>query len=88
MTEIDDIHPLTIISDRYSGCYSSGKYLAFYLEPWDVPREVDGSDRVCAHFWWSDDCKEFVIGKGDTPEKAIHQKKLTVTWWEKCNCHN
>ena len=70
MKEMDDIHPLTIISDRYSGCYSSGKYLAFNLEPWDVPREVDGSDRVCARFWWSDDCKKFVIGKGDTPEEA------------------
>ena len=35
-----------------------------------MPREVDGSDRVCARFWWSDDCKKFVIGKGDTPEEA------------------
>ena len=69
---IDYIHPLTIISDRYGGCYSGGKYIAFNLEPWDVPREVDGNDRVCANFWCGEDFKEFVIGKGNSPEEAYY----------------
>ena len=72
MKEIDDIHPLTIISDRYGGCYSGGKYIAFNLEPWDVPKAVDGSDSECSNFWWGNDCQEFMIGKGETPEEACY----------------
>jgi len=70
MKGIDEIHPLTIISDRYCGCYSGGKYIAFHLEPWDVPKAVDGSDPECANFWWGNDCQKFVIGKGETTDEA------------------
>ena len=59
---IEDIHPLTIINDRYGGVYSGGAYLAFKLEPWDVPKGVDGSDIECATFW-DEDAKEYTIGK-------------------------
>lgn len=67
---IEDIHPLTIINDRYGGVYSGGAYLAFKLEPWDVPKGVDGSDMECASFW-DEDAKEYTIGKGDTVQEAI-----------------
>ena len=69
--EIEDIHPLTIITDRYGGCYSGGKFLAFNLEPWQVPKGVDGSDLDCADFW-NEEAKGYAIGKGDTVQEAIN----------------
>lgn len=72
--EIKDIHPLTIITDRYGGIYSGGKYLAFNMEPWQVPKGVDGSDIDCAEFW-DDNCKEYLIGKGDTIQEAVDNLK-------------
>ena len=70
MKEIKDVYPVTIIVDRYGGCYSGGKYLAFNLEPWDLPRGVSwGGDVDCAEFW-ADDVLHYVIGKGDTPEES------------------
>lgn len=69
-----DIHPLTIITDRYGGCYSGGKYLAFNIEPWQVPKAVDGSDIDCADFW-DNASKEYVIGKGDTIQEAVNDLK-------------
>ncbi|MBQ9676843.1 MAG: hypothetical protein IJV44_01745 [Prevotella sp.] len=73
-TNICNIHPLTIITDRYSGCYSGGKYLAFNLEPWQVPKGVDGNDTECMDFW-DDECKEYVIGKGVTIQEAVDDLK-------------
>ena len=67
--EIEDIHPLTIINDRYGGCYSGGAFLAFNLEPWDIPKGVDGSDIDCLSFW-KDESEEYVIGKGDSIQEA------------------
>ena len=71
LKEINDIHPLTIINDRYVGCYSGGKFLAFKLEPWDVPKGVDGSDIECATFW-DEEAMGYAIGKGDTVNEAIN----------------
>lgn len=65
-----DIYPLTIVEDRYGGCYSKGNYLAFNLEAWDVPEDVNGSDVDCICFW-NDDAKEYAIGKGNTAQEAI-----------------
>ena len=71
MENYHDIYPLTIVSDRYGGCYSGGKYLAFNLFPWDLPREIEGSDVDCGGFWWSDACKAYIVGKGKTVTEAI-----------------
>ena len=68
--EIEHIYPLTIVKDRYGGGYSKGHYLAFNLEPWDVPEDINGSDVDCICFW-DDDAKEYAIGKGDTAQEAI-----------------
>ena len=68
--EYEYIHPLTIITDRYGGCYSGGKYLAFNLEPWNVPKGIDGCDIECATLW-DEEAKEYAIGKGDTAQEAI-----------------
>ena len=59
------ISPLTIIHNRYGG-----GFLAFNLESWDVPKEIneDGLD-----FWsfWHHDAQKYIIGKGDTPQEAL-----------------
>ena len=44
MKEIKEVYPVTIIDDRYGGCYSKGAFLAFNLESWGVPEEVWGGD--------------------------------------------
>ncbi len=70
MKEVDEVYPVTIIDDRYGGCYSGGKYLAFNVEPWDVPKGVSwGGDVDCAEFW-ADEALKYVIGKGNTPNEA------------------
>lgn len=69
--DIEHIYPLTIVEDRYGGCYSGGGYLAFNLEPWDVPEDVNGSDVECISFW-DEEAKEYAIGKGDTVQEAIN----------------
>ncbi len=83
MEEDQYIRPLTIISDRYGGCYSDASFLAFNLEPWDVPKGVSwGGDVDCAEFW-EDESYQYIIGKGDTPEEAINdliRQKMIKEW--------
>ena len=69
MKEIKEVYPVTIIDDRYGGCYSKGAFLAFNLESWEVPEKVWGGDIESADFW-DDDSEEYVIGKGKTPDEA------------------
>ena len=68
--EFKHIYPLTVVKDRYGGCYSKGYYLAFNLEACDVPEDVNGSDVDCICFW-DEEAKEYAIGKGDTAQEAI-----------------
>ena len=58
--------PITVTTDRYGGCYSDGKFLAFNLLPWQVPEEIDGDDITCMDFWAGEGCKAYTIGKGPT----------------------
>lgn len=60
-------YPLTIVSDRYNGGYSKGKYIAFPLEPWEINWSVNGNDIECMNYW-----NDFagIIGKGNTPNEA------------------
>lgn len=68
--EVSDIYPLTIISDRYTGSYSGGNFLAFYMDHWNIPEEIGGGDSDEIHFWEHPDTKKLLIGKGDTPQAA------------------
>lgn len=91
MKEINDVYPVTIIDDRYAGCYSGGKYLAFNLEAWDVPKGVSwGGDVDCAGFW-ADEASNYVIGKGNTPDRAyqdlVERVKITERELKKENPH-
>lgn len=58
----------TIVNDRYSGAYLGAEWLAFPLDYWNVPDEVDGGDSECMMFWEDYDG---VVGKGSTPELAM-----------------
>lgn len=70
----NDIHiyPLTIIWNRYGG-----GFLAFNLESWDVPKDIndDGLD-----FWsfWLHDAQKHIFGKGDTPQEALDNLKAKL----------
>lgn len=67
-TDCEDIYPLVIIKDRYTGVYSNGKYTAWNMYFEDIPREIDEDDVTCRNFWHS---YEEVVGLGDTPNEAV-----------------
>ena len=46
-----NIYPVTILTDRYGGTYSGGRWLAFDLPPEEIPFEVDADDVTCYKFW-------------------------------------
>ena len=64
-----EIYPLTIISDRYGGIYSKGKYLAFNLEYDEIPSSINGDDVDCHSFWIENE--DYLVGKGNCIDKAI-----------------
>lgn len=67
----DEIYPLTIVSDRYSGTYSGGAYTAWNLYDGCVPSEISEDDVTCCGFWSGADCEEYVVGKGRTVSEAL-----------------
>lgn len=68
---IDEIYPLTVISDRYTGTYSGANYLAFNNDYHKIPSNgPDGDDVNCSKFWDRYD-KDGIVGKGGTPSEAI-----------------
>lgn len=70
-------YPTTIICDRYDGTYSGANWLAFPLDYYNIPDEVDGGDIECMMFW---DSYDGVVGKGDTPQEAKNDliKKMSL----------
>lgn len=74
----DDIYPLTVIKDRYSGAFSGGEYTAWKLEINEIPTEIFGEDPECQDFWYGKIGKAFTVGKGKTMEEAVEnlRKKL------------
>lgn len=68
----DEIYPLTILEDRYTGIYSGGKYTAWNLEFYEIPRDIVLSDEPCMEFW-NDEEKEqkYIVGKGETVSEAL-----------------
>jgi len=67
MKDYAKIYPCTITSDRYSGTYSGGKWLAWPVDACYVPSGANDSDLDCDYFWrnW-----EKPVGKGETPQDA------------------
>lgn len=66
-----DLFPVTIVADRYDGCYSGGKWLALQVNCDDVPDEIGASDPDEEMFWREHDDMRFPIGKGNTPNEAL-----------------
>ena len=46
-----DIYPLTIVKDRYNGCYSRGEWTAWNCDADEVPPDISDDDVTCACFW-------------------------------------
>ena len=86
VTSIEDIYPLTIMSDRYGGTYSEGQFLAFNDYFHHLPKQIAGSDGDCLTFW--SDFKQgkslnyfnnpIFCGKGSTPTKALNNLLKTM----------
>ena len=64
----DEIYPLTITADRYSGAYSGGRFIAWNLDADEVPEDIYSDDCGC-HIFWADN--EIVCGKGTTVSEAL-----------------
>ena len=68
MANNNNIYPLTIIRDRYSGSYSGGTYVAFNLEAHKVPAEGFGDACTAMRCW--EHCTG-VVGRGGGPDSAV-----------------
>lgn len=72
---VNEIYPITIISDRYTGTYSGGKWTAWPLDPDNLPDGIFGGDIECAVAWRNlkEDRKrgKLAFGVGNTPEGAL-----------------
>lgn len=64
----DEIYPLTITADRYSGTYSGGNFIAWNLDADEVPDGIYFDDCGCHEFWLEN---EIVCGKGRTVSEAL-----------------
>ena len=75
----DNIYPVTIVEDRYGGCYSGGAYTAFCMDGSELPWQIDAGDVECDCFWkkYNDIFKEdpnniYKVGIGRTPNEAVN----------------
>lgn len=87
---MENIYPLTIVSDRYSGSYSGALFLAFNTDFWNLPKEIEGSDPECWNFWATyidvetitqpDYFGKVFVGKGSSVNDAFEdlKKKLNT----------
>lgn len=74
MSTVDyGIYPLTVVADRYNGCYSGGKWTAWNMYPDNLPYGPFGDDTSCLEFWSLDHA--FPVGIGSTPDEAIRDLK-------------
>jgi hypothetical protein len=65
----NDLYPCTVFLARYSGLYEGGTWVAFAMEPFEIPPDATGGDTDSAAFW--DEHTTRYIGRGDTPDAAI-----------------
>lgn len=82
--KIDNLYPLCIISDRYTGCYSGGNYTAWTTGIDYIPRGIFSDDVECALTWaelkTKRDEHKIAFGVGDTPDEALRD---LIYWNEK-----
>ena len=75
-------YPLTIIADRYTGCYSGGKFTAWPLYNDDIPEEPCGDDYTAMKFW---EKYKYPVGIGDTLQEAYEDLLPKVDKWQEEN---
>lgn len=77
LTIIDDdiIYPLTIVTDRYCGAYTGGKYLAFPLYNFCNLVTDDFDDNTILIDKESPFFPQRFYGVGDTPNEALDDLK-------------
>lgn len=63
-----DIYPVTVVADRYLGCYSGGEWTAWNCRPTAIPEVIFADDVPCCEFWATN---KKPVGRGRTPEDAI-----------------
>jgi len=62
------IYPITVVQDRYGGCYSGAGWIAWNLESESVPHDPQSDDVSCANFWYEN---TETVGKGNSPDEAV-----------------
>ena len=69
---MNEIYPLTIINDRYTGTYSGGIFTAWNMDYYEIPKDPDEDDVACMLFWAKTD---IIVGRGETPQEAVDDLK-------------
>jgi hypothetical protein len=67
--------PVTIILDRYNGCYSRGRWTAWPREVFDIPAAHCMGSIECNAFWKAN---EIPVGRGHTPQAALSDLRLRL----------
>ena len=65
---MNEIYPLTIINDRYTGTYSGGIFTAWNMYYYEIPTEPAEGDVICIRFW---ETTKIPVGRGETPQEAV-----------------
>lgn len=65
-----DFYPCTVFLARYNGVYEGGTWVAFAMEPHEIPVCATGREPDAAVFW-DKHARRYNIGRGDTPDAAI-----------------
>lgn len=76
-----NIYPLTIIKDRYNGCYSGGKFFAFNQEHGGIPDFVgsdDGSERNGWDELRTTNANNICFAVGNTIEEAVENLRTRM----------
>jgi hypothetical protein len=67
VTSTDEPSSVTIVRSRYGGAYEQGKWIAFPLQPSQLPDDWTADDVTCARFFHD---SQGEVGGGDSPQAA------------------
>ena len=83
---MDDIYPLTVIKDRYTGVYSGGVFTAWNEDYYNIPSDISDDDITCMAFWsdylvskkFNVDGNPLAVGIGSTADEAMKDLQLKL----------
>lgn len=81
-----EMYPIVIRQARYGGAYEGGAWLCFPNADHEPPESAFGDDGECFGFWQSH--RSRLIGRGDTPDKALMDMFIRVESNNKPKPHN